>query len=59
MVIQLVVLELNLMDWSAGFQMAYCQHANIYELIEPFKDALVRMTNRFCRNATACRLEKP
>ncbi|KAI6240701.1 hypothetical protein M3Y99_00440800 [Aphelenchoides fujianensis] len=39
--------ELNLMDWSAGFRMAYCQHANIHELIEPFKDAMVRMTNRF------------
>ncbi|KAI6192021.1 hypothetical protein M3Y97_00290900 [Aphelenchoides bicaudatus] len=51
--------ELNLMDWSAGFLMAYCQHANIVELIEPFKEAMVRMTNRFCRNATACRLEKP
>ncbi|KAI6229952.1 hypothetical protein M3Y99_01117500 [Aphelenchoides fujianensis] len=51
--------ELNLMDWSAGFRMAYCQHANIHELIEPFKDAMVRMTNRFCKNATACRLERP
>jgi hypothetical protein len=51
--------ELNLMDWSSGFKLAYCQHANIIELIEPFRDAMVRMTNKYCSNATACRLEKP
>ncbi|CAD5229417.1 unnamed protein product [Bursaphelenchus okinawaensis] len=50
--------ELNLMDWSAGFKMAYCQETPLTELIDPFKDAIVRMTNRYCKNATACRLEK-
>uniref|UniRef100_A0A1I7SMC3 Zonular occludens toxin n=1 Tax=Bursaphelenchus xylophilus TaxID=6326 RepID=A0A1I7SMC3_BURXY len=51
--------ELNLIDWSAGFRMAYCQETPLIELIEPFKDAIVRMANRYCKNATACRLEKP
>lgn len=54
-----IIPELNLMDWSAGFRMAYCQQAAIFDLIDPFKDAIVKMTNRFCKNATACRLEKP
>ncbi|KAL3121433.1 hypothetical protein niasHT_006245 [Heterodera trifolii] len=50
--------ELALFGWTAGLRTAYCQQVPAQELVEPFKDAIVRMLNRHCRNASACRLKK-
>lgn len=52
-------LELNLLSWATGIRAAYCQQLPIAELIDPFREAVARMINRFCRNAAACKLKKP
>ncbi|KAK6112964.1 putative integral membrane protein [Brugia pahangi] len=50
--------ELALLDWSSGIQIFYCTDAPFEILVEPFKQALIQALNKFCRNATACRLVK-
>ncbi|KAL3990767.1 hypothetical protein ACH3XW_33125 [Acanthocheilonema viteae] len=50
--------ELALLDWSSGIRIFYCTDAPLEILVEPFKQALIRSLNKFCRNATACRLVK-
>uniref|UniRef100_A0A915E827 DUF8077 domain-containing protein n=1 Tax=Ditylenchus dipsaci TaxID=166011 RepID=A0A915E827_9BILA len=51
--------ELNFLTWASGIRIAYCQDMSIVELIDPFKEAVAKMVNRHCRNATACRLKNP
>uniref|UniRef100_A0AC34QAD9 Secreted protein n=1 Tax=Panagrolaimus sp. JU765 TaxID=591449 RepID=A0AC34QAD9_9BILA len=51
--------ELALLEWTSGLRMAYCQDMALTDLVDPFREALAKMANRHCRNATACRLEKP
>ncbi|KAE9555956.1 hypothetical protein FO519_000812 [Halicephalobus sp. NKZ332] len=52
-------LQLALLDWTSGIRMAYCQEMPFSDLIDPFREAMSKMVNRHCRNATACRLQKP
>ncbi|VDK44528.1 unnamed protein product [Gongylonema pulchrum] len=50
--------ELALLDWTSGIRVNYCTDAPIDLLVEPFKKALTESLNKYCRNATACRLHK-
>uniref|UniRef100_A0A0R3RYH4 Secreted protein n=1 Tax=Elaeophora elaphi TaxID=1147741 RepID=A0A0R3RYH4_9BILA len=50
--------ELALLDWSSGIRIFYCTDGPLEVLVEPFKRAIVQSLNKFCRNATACRLVK-
>ncbi|KAM3727785.1 Ubiquinone biosynthesis protein [Dirofilaria immitis] len=50
--------ELALLDWSSGIRIFYCTDASLEILVEPFKRALTQSLNKFCKNATACRLAK-
>uniref|UniRef100_A0A915Q7C4 DUF8077 domain-containing protein n=1 Tax=Setaria digitata TaxID=48799 RepID=A0A915Q7C4_9BILA len=50
--------ELTLLDWSSGIRVFYCADAPLEILVEPFKQSLTRSLNKFCKNATACRLVK-
>ncbi|MCP9265198.1 hypothetical protein DINM_020436 [Dirofilaria immitis] len=52
------VIELALLDWSSGIRIFYCTDASLEILVEPFKRALTQSLNKFCKNATACRLAK-
>ncbi|KAI1706742.1 hypothetical protein Ddc_15151 [Ditylenchus destructor] len=50
--------ELNFLTWATGIRLAYCQNAPIIDLVDPFREAVAKMINRYCRNATACGLKK-
>uniref|UniRef100_A0A0N5CN87 GPI transamidase component PIG-T n=1 Tax=Thelazia callipaeda TaxID=103827 RepID=A0A0N5CN87_THECL len=51
--------ELALLDWTSGIRVFYCADAPLEILVDPFRRALARSLNRFCLNATACRLVRP
>jgi len=50
--------ELALLPYTTGIRIAYCQQTPLLELVEPFKEAIARMVNRFCRNPAPCGLKK-
>ncbi|EFO13024.1 hypothetical protein LOAG_15507, partial [Loa loa] len=51
-------IELALLEWSSGIRIFSCTDVPLEIFVEPFKQALIRSLNKFCRNATACRLVK-
>ncbi|OZC05677.1 hypothetical protein X798_07348, partial [Onchocerca flexuosa] len=55
---KMTCVKLTLLDWSSGIRVFYCTDAPLEILVEPFKRALIGSLNKFCKNATACRLVK-